>query len=741
MGFQHGYLLAKEIHEPQYTDPKTGKTVNMFKYWSDYVDNLLRSFIPGLGDVLKFIVAPWKEEAVLADRIPDDVFRSLVGVHTGYSQRINELIKAGQAVAKNTIELMDFIRGYIQPDICNILIKNVMTGGSLVGVIVDRIRKDQKFWPKAPLGNLGCTSMGVLSGKTAEQDLLLGCNFDYDPLAGLWEQNLTLIYFNPVKEHDYNKKPQPYVAFTSAGSHSAGLMGVNRSGIIYRVHNNFTSKTDNMFHCKCLKHGQPILNYGDHLLKYGESVENKNNFYDIICQIKDRINCKGKLSDLPASGWALIAGQNKDSRLGKITIFETDFKRVMKSPTFISNRTSTIPLKYSKSGWRKRTRFALLSKLKEIKEGDEEIQVIWQSNFFTNPKLGKKDILIRRTKQLDKLNRFLVAGEALKELYPQGKITWQDIARILSQNKNIFAGNKKRLNVGLIASLVNVSSIIFSVKSDNGNNPKIKIYLTAPGVGNKKITPTANWPYHEINFDDLKTSKNTYLKKITGHPNTNLTTDPDAILYRKAMKEFYQAYTYYTFNEIDEVTGYKILYTKLTKIKKLFLKTNRNILDPYLDFMMGRVQCNLTKLYYKNNDLQKTNAHLKIAVNLFDQCLNNKYLNDPHLITYARLFYVRMGINSPNRTIRDSAEAMYKKLKNETLYFTDLELKDKLELVKALRPYTKRTRKSGEIRLTYFKDKGLIKSINKLDKNNQLRYNLKKLEEDLTFDGPEPLIE
>ena len=80
--------------------------INLFAYWSNYIDGMIDGFAPGLGPIVKLFTAPWSEEAAIADRIPNDVFRSLAGLEAGYSKRINELKKAREKPFKITSSVL-----------------------------------------------------------------------------------------------------------------------------------------------------------------------------------------------------------------------------------------------------------------------------------------------------------------------------------------------------------------------------------------------------------------------------------------------------------------------------------------------------------------------------------------------------------------------------------------------------------------------------------------------------------
>ncbi len=714
MAFQHGYLLAEQIQQPRGNPP-----VNIFKYWSNYVDGLIDGFAPGLGTIVKAITAPWSEEASLADRIPNDVFRSLVGIKAGYSKRINELKKQGTIVKdEDLVTLMDWVRGYIQPDICNLLLNNTVGGGSIAGLI---IRDDGLYWPDEPLGQLGCSSVAITGGKTKNKDLLLGCDFDYDPLAGLWEKNLTLIHFNPLPENEGDEKPQKYLTVTTAGSHTTGLLGVNENGVAFRVHNNFTGTVDKRFNWKIFKHGQPLLNFGDYILRHAKDVETEDKLENVIKKIKKGITCEGRISDSPPSGWSFIVAQHKNSEKGSVIVRETNFK---------NHKSTRIPMSMTWSGWRKKNRFALLSDVPEIKNG-ADIESIWQSNFYTYPKFRKKDIFMRKSSQLDNINRFFRLGGQVREIYESGDIEWTDVAEILSDNKNVFTGKKERLNVGTVASLVTVSSIIFSIKPVHGELPEINVYVAGQKQKTKRKTPTCWWPYHHFKLSAVES-----IPDDTLMDRMSLTTAKPSPVYKNAYDKFYDAFTYYTYTKPDNL-DYAHLQDLLEKTEKVFISAKSTAkMDPFLHFLIGRVLCNRIKKFSKNAQETLVQQYIKQATGRFEKCINSKYLYDPHLLTLAKVFYVRLGFNSNNQTIKNKTAAYLEELEKEQLYFDEFELTATTSL--AVSPFLKKLALNRGDKLSYLRDERLEEVIEELVDDRE--FDLEDLEESLNFDGPDPLF-
>jgi hypothetical protein len=368
MAYQHGYLLA-DIIQSKAGDPP----VNLVKFWSEYIDSVyVDSMAPGLGWLVKSLAAPYSEEASIADRITDDEFRSLAGVQAGCKRGVGFWRMVFNKIFGKDITLEQFVLGYIQPDMCNIFINRTLGGAE--PLVKPFVPKNGTFLPKVPIGQLGCSSAAILPEKTADGDLLYGLNFDYDPLAGLWEKNLTVILFDPLPEED--QKPsdvQKYMAVTSAGMHTAGLMGVNENGVTFRVHNNFSGETDKAFNNLSdpnEKHGQPLLNFGSQILRYAKNIAGDSSELEkIITNTKKGIRCPGGITDSPASGWTFIVTQAAKGK-SKAIIRETNFNR------FASDE---VPVKLNGAN---PNRYGIIADLPEIKDGGD-IRTIWQTNFYT----------------------------------------------------------------------------------------------------------------------------------------------------------------------------------------------------------------------------------------------------------------------------------------------------------------------------------------------------------------------
>jgi len=704
MGYQHGYLLADLIQAKIGNPP-----VNMIEFWSEYIDTeFVNSMAPGLGWLVKSLTAPYSEEASLADRIPDDMFRSQAGVQAGYKKGINDRKTFFFMPPWSYLSLDEFILGYIQPDMCNIFLNRTL--GGTEPLVRPFVPCNGTYLPKVPIGQLGCTSVAILPQKTVDKGLLIGCNFDYDPLAGLWEKNLTVILFDPLPED--GQKPadiQKYLAVTSAGMHTAGLMGVNESGVVFRVHNNFSGETDKSFNNlndPNELHGQPLLNFGSQILRFARNIAgNSAELESIINGIKNGITCPGGITDSPASGWSFIVSQMKSDNSSKAIIRETNFNRFA---------ADEIPAPLSDSN---KSRFGIIADLPEIKAGGD-IRSIWQTNFYTKPQMMEKDIFDRRSSQLDRINRYLRAGKFVRAKYEAGGFDWKDIAGVLADDRDIFIGDKRRMNYKSISSLSTVTSCIFSVIPRAGAKPQVGIHLA--GRSDKR-TPASWGEYYSVSFDDYASRKN-----LSGVSNsTGFSPIPADDLFYKAMQIFYDSYTYNTYTELKDVDYSKIA-VNLDKIKNLFSAAGRQAeLDPVIDFMLGRIHyCD-----GKFND----------AAASFEECLRGALATaDPHLASVCRLYLARTGFLQETDAGRERALELLKELTDDDIYYDNLNLTP--EMKTALQPFIKhgQTLTLSALKLEYIFDVRIQEMIDDLNKDKD--YSAKKIKKSLSFSGPEPLL-
>jgi hypothetical protein len=756
MGYQHGFLLAKEIHEPIQnphvtSSHKPGRGAkddeiklypadNQISFWVRYIDDcIINPSLAGLGSFLKAIakdnLLPIWQPALLADRISDDAFRALYGVYIGYKKGLELRIKERMPLSGDILTMENFIRSYIQPDLVNILIRWALG-------------KERRYtlpglpsvfdWTLNPIGSLGCTSVGFLPGKSEDGSLLFGNDFDYTPLAGLWEKNLVVVFSDPQPENQqgfYDKNNpekqilQKYLFITSPGMH-ASLVGVNESGVAFRVHNNFASDTDDAFQIPGAgadydpfnkPHGQPLLNFCDTFLRMSRNIAaDPIEFYSLKNSIRDRITCIGEnkhIKNFPASGWTFLLAQPKNSG-------NSDESRILVYEATANHEgPAEIPVKYTDAP---KERFLLLKDLEEIQKGGN-VQAIWQTNFFTSENLRQFEIFQTRSGQLNNINRFLRVGLEVRKRHEAGGVTWKDIANILADDKDIFSGNGgndgvRRLGINTVAGIANITSVVYSIKPKaGGGRPEIIFYLALPP---SQRTPAAWGRYFQFKFDDLdqaRSGDNVYVDTkwtpAAHGPNDN---------YSQAQVPFYEAYCHYTFNQ-EEAHQIQFLIDRIQDAALKLGKTNSGgCKEPFLDHLLGRL------LILKNNMNDRINALAALEASLS----NIDLVYDPHLITLTNYFIIKVcGVlykETKDNKYEDRANRAIQDL-NKDLYFEKMILTP--ELLEAIKPYLKPPfpAVSDGPKLKYVRDYRLMNAILKL--KDKKEYGPKDIEDEISFGG------
>jgi|GEM_PF-2077536 len=742
MGYQHGFLLARQIQTP-----REGCHLPLNRFWSRYVDDLIHSFLKNtickklLFRLAKRFFAPFQGEIIMVDRISDEGFLSLVGLYGGYRRRMAGWADSGEmpSPGEKLLEFHELVRGYTQPDVLNIFLENTLGGGSRLARMV--LRDVGRTWEDEPVGGPGCTSLGILSDLTEDRDLLLGCNFDYEPLAGLWENNLTLIYFDPLPEPSGRVpqlSPVPFVTLTTAGSHTGGLMGVNEKGIVFRVHNHFTRLTDNDFTIRKRAHGIPLLNFGDHILKYGRQLQDEGDLDRIFGGIRAGITLtarRGEIREGPPSGWSFILGQ-ADGRQDRIFVREMDFQ---------CSSTTAVPVRYQPEVEKLRRRFALIGDL--AGETDAMIRTIWQSNFYTDPHLHRHDMFIRRSNQLSKLNRYFRVGLRVREIIGEGEsFNWEKVASILADNRNIFTRNRERLNVGGIASMANVTSIIFSVRPRPGKDPAVRLYLGYPRdpksgrpPENPK-PPTAWWPYGRVEFETFRDG---------GIPARVIRAT--GIRYRPrnyhAQKILASVFEQMTFQDTggDDYREFVIFKDRLLGELKDVEQSLQGVsrVDPFIYFLQGKLNAYCARrLQSLGRDRAEILPYLSEAARRFRVCMEkqtaeDRYLYDPHLLTLARLGYLNIGLLADYPVPLADFSQIKTKLLSEDLRFEDL-LWDPPVLKEALQPFISGLPDGPGGHLQYRRSSRLQRAVAELCRDPRLK--LRHLDGRIKFDGPDPQV-
>ncbi|MBI4042466.1 MAG: hypothetical protein HY391_03210 [Deltaproteobacteria bacterium] len=107
----------------------------------------------------------------------------------------------------------------------------------------------------------GCSSFAVWGAATKGGNLHIhGRNLDYSGM-GVFDQQPTLIFFEPDKGHGYR-----YVSATSAGVHTGGITAINEHGLALGLHSILSSDVS-------VDGGVPIMMIGDQIMRRAKTIE------------------------------------------------------------------------------------------------------------------------------------------------------------------------------------------------------------------------------------------------------------------------------------------------------------------------------------------------------------------------------------------------------------------------------------------------------------------------------------
>lgn len=221
-------------------------------------------------------------------KIPGVVDTVIEGIYRTYSKSIinysakktgvsfdDYLIEAYGLAAGSGYPLDKIIYAFLTPEILQIILGQQMRG--------------QKNLP-APSAVNECTDFAVPPERTTSGGYVIGRNTDYS-LNGYFDKYPTVIYYQPTDG------AQPHMTLTSAGVHSAGVVGFNASGLFLGVHTIPTWDTSSK--------GHPAFDVGQHVLRSARS------FDDALTIFK---------SMLPGAGWAYTLVSTKENRTATIEL-------------------------------------------------------------------------------------------------------------------------------------------------------------------------------------------------------------------------------------------------------------------------------------------------------------------------------------------------------------------------------------------------------------------------------------
>lgn len=278
MAYQHGKLLKEEIGNGAL--PKIGSMVesaakNSFPDIPAIVDPIIE------GIYKTYTTAIINHAAKMSNMTKDDYMIEAYGLSAG-----------------SGLPLDIVVRAFLGPEILQIILGQQM--------------RDQKNLP-APYSVNECTDFAIPPLRTLNGGFVIGRNTDYS-LNGYFDKYPTIIYYNPTDG------AQPYMSITSAGVHTAGVVGYNQSGLFLGVHTIPTWDTS--------MQGFPVFDVGQKVLREAKS------FNEAVKILQ---------SHLPGAGWTytlISAHENRSAAIevtnSKLSIRETTGDHHIQSNHFIS---------------------------------------------------------------------------------------------------------------------------------------------------------------------------------------------------------------------------------------------------------------------------------------------------------------------------------------------------------------------------------------------------------------------
>ena len=221
-------------------------------------------------------------------KIPGVVDPIIEGIYKTYSKSIinhaakqhgvsfdEYVIEAYGLAAGSGYPIDKIIYAFLSPEILQIILGQQMRG--------------QKDLP-APTAVNECTDFAIPPERSLSGGYIIGRNTDYS-LNGFFDKYPTVIYYHPTDG------AQPHMTLTSAGVHSAGVVGYNASGLFLGVHTIPTWDTSSK--------GHPAFDVGQHVLRTARS------FDEAVAIFKTM---------LPGAGWAYTLVSAKERRTATIEL-------------------------------------------------------------------------------------------------------------------------------------------------------------------------------------------------------------------------------------------------------------------------------------------------------------------------------------------------------------------------------------------------------------------------------------
>jgi hypothetical protein len=258
MGYQHGVLLQDEIQH--------GEMVLLGEYFRSEIENSVIGGIKPLVDFAEFFMQKLFFDPI-SRNMPDEAKQAMKGLAEGSG--------------------LDYK-----------MLSRVMAFSDSGQAIEGMVYRNRKVYPGlAHMAEFGCTSFMAAGPATKGGHVIHGRNFDY-PGAGWFDPHHLVVFCKP-------SSGQRYVMITSAGLHTAGVTGLNESGIAAGFHTAVTSDVK--------RSGCPVFCLGDRIVREAETID------DAIEILKN---------NPPAASFTMIVSSAREQKGVAIEITPTDMSVV-----------------------------------------------------------------------------------------------------------------------------------------------------------------------------------------------------------------------------------------------------------------------------------------------------------------------------------------------------------------------------------------------------------------------------
>lgn len=193
MAFQHGKLLQSEIH-----DGALPETALM-------IEKAVKNAIPNVPVVTSAAASYYYK------KYTDTILKTTL---ESFGDEANSIMLEAYGLSEGSGLTVDqVVRGVLGPE-------------SIQTVLGDRLKG--KAVPSAGLAN-SCTDFVAMNRTTPSGEMIIGRSTDY-PLNKYFDRFPTVFYYHPTDGS------QKYLAVTSAGLHTGGVIGFNESGLFLGIH-------------------------------------------------------------------------------------------------------------------------------------------------------------------------------------------------------------------------------------------------------------------------------------------------------------------------------------------------------------------------------------------------------------------------------------------------------------------------------------------------------------------------